>query len=136
MTASILARRKEQLSHVVSSDEHENAASRITKEEIDQVKINPEDEELYPGNYRQWRFDMGHPPAVKAEEDVKIGLASSSSCGKEHVHWIPYFRLNEHQQQVVAMKVSPAIKRILWSRWPGATIDRFTPEDDETPPAV
>lgn len=136
VTASILARRKEQLSHVVSSDEQENvAATRITREEIDQVQINPEDEELYPGNYRQWRFHMGRPPAVKTEEDVKVGLASSS-YEKEHVHWIPYFRLNEHQQQVVAMKVSPAIKRILWTRWPGATIDRFSPEDDETPPAV
>lgn len=82
---------------------------------------------------------MGHPPppppeTVKAEEDVKVGLASA--CGKEHVHWTPYFRLNEHQQRVAAMKVSPSIKRILWTRWPGATIDRFTPEDDDTPPAV
>jgi hypothetical protein len=37
---------------------------------------------------------------------------------------------------VVEMKISPKINQILWTRWPGATIDRFTPEEDEEHPVV
>jgi len=135
VSQQIMARRREQ-SHIVSSDEQgedESAEQIVTKEEIEQVKVHPDDERLYPNEFRSWRFDMGHPAPekVKAEEDVKIG-----QCGKELLHWVPYFRLDDRQQMIVEMKVSPKIKRILWTRWPGATIDRFNPEDDDTPPVV
>ena len=135
----IMARRKEQ-SNIVSSDEHgeeemTSTGQTITKGEIDRLRVHPDDEKLYPNNYRQWRFDMGKTTTdskVKAEDDVKMGPVSG--CGKDH--WTPYFRLDDRQQMIVEMKMSPKIKRILWTRWPGAAIDRFTPDDDETPPAV
>jgi hypothetical protein len=140
ITETLAARRREQ-SHLVSSDEQGEddptvAGQNISKEEIDRVKAHPDDEKLFPDQFRQWRFDLGHPPPekVKEEDDVKIGPVSA--CGKEHVHWTPYFRLDERQKRIVDMKMSPKIKLILWTRWPGATIDRFTPEDDETPPVV
>jgi hypothetical protein len=132
VTEQILARRRER-SHVVSSDEQgeddeATSESHITKEEIDRVKVHPDDEKYYPKNYRQWRFDMGKANPDKVDMDMKMG-----PVGVDREHWTPYFRLNNRQRMVVEMKVSPKINRILWTRWPGATIDRFTPDGEEPP---
>ena len=125
-------RRTEHQSPVVSCDEQgeeeeTNGESVITREEIDRVKVHPDDEQLYPNKYRQWRFDMGRSPADMSD-DLKLG-----PVGGEKEHWTPHFRLNRRQQLIVEMKLSPKINHILWTRWPGATIDMFTPENEEPP---
>jgi hypothetical protein len=131
----IMARHRER-SSVVSSDEQgedgeATCESHITREEIDRVKVHPDDEKYYPSKYRQWRFDMGKVGSDKVDADMKMG-----PVGSEREHWTPYFRLDDRQRMVAEMKVSPKINQILWTRWPGATIDRFTPEEDEEHPVV
>ena len=48
-------------------------------------------------------------------------------------HWTPYFSLDPEEQMLVEAKFGPKINRILWSRWPLATIDKFTPEGETEP---
>jgi hypothetical protein len=131
----IMARHRER-SNVVSSDEQGEGGettceSHITREEIDRVKVHPDDEKYYPGKYRQWRFDMGKVASERMDADMKIG-----PVGSEREHWTPYFRLDDRQRMVVEMKISPKINQILWTRWPGASIDRFTPEEEDEYPVV
>ena len=132
-TAELLVeRRREQRANLASANEHEanekkERESQITPEELERAKPHPEDESFYPGKYSMWRFDMW-------DDDADKGDASGPGDMKIRAEqWVPYHRLTPRQKLLVEMKLGPKIKSILWSRWPGATIDNFTPVDESTP---
>jgi hypothetical protein len=131
-TQLLIERRREHRANLVSADEHEanetkERESRITPEELERAKPNPEDERFYVGKYRMWRFDMGEADNDKDDES-EPGIIKMRA-----EQWVPYHRLTARQKLLVEMKLGPKIKSILWSRWPGATIDNFTPADEAFP---
>ena len=118
-TDLLLSRRQQKQTNVVSSDEHEAIEERemktqITEDEMEKAKPHPEDEKFYPGNHQMWRFDMGNEDTMDT-------------------HWVPYHRLSTRDKLIVERKLGPKIKTILWTRWPGSTIDNFEPSDGKYP---
>lgn len=129
ITQAIIRRRREARYNVVSSDEHqgdectEASKPEIPQTEIDRVQVHPDDIKFYPGKHHQWRFIMGDE---KKDADKKL-----PPVGSRGDHWTPYFRLNSRQRLVVETKFAPKINRILWTRWPGAKVEKFDPETPE-----
>lgn len=113
------------LSDIASANQHKKNIAmeseyHITEEEINRTSYHPDDERFYPGDFTMWRFDMG--------EDCSPGNMNHDVSSEEfNRNWTPFYRLTKRQQQVVEMKLGPKIKTILWSRWPHATVDNFTP---------
>lgn len=127
MSEILMERRRQQRTNIVSADEHEaneeqDRESRITPEEIERCTPNPDDERFYPDKYRMWQFDMGIQED-DMEEDAKPRAEQ----------WVPYHRLTDRQKLLVEMKLGPKINTILWTRWPRATINNFTPDDGPLP---
>lgn len=91
----------------------------VTKEEMERVSVNSEDQKFYPGNHRMWRYDMGEDLLVVAEKNHK----------QHPQDWKTFFSLTDREKLVVETKLGPKITTVLWTRWPLATIDRFAPED-------
>ena len=125
-TDMLLSRRKRVQTNIVSSDEHDavekrEITNRITEEEMAQAKPHPEDKKFYPGKYQMWRFDMG--------KEIPMQLGQSDLQGQ----WVPYHRLSARDKLIVERKLGPKIKTILWTRWPGSTIDNFDPSDGKYP---
>lgn len=96
----------------------------ITSEEIKCVKIHPEDQKYYPGDYRRWRFEMGSPKT--GENYSKEGNVSSHLLLSDD-KWIPFYRLRGRKRQVVEMKFGPRICAVVRSRWPLANVGDFIP---------
>ncbi|CAB9524210.1 expressed unknown protein [Seminavis robusta] len=116
--AEQLQERRSALVNVVSCDERDRSsqAPKVDEGAMERVRSNDDDVKFYPGQYRMWRFDMG-----KENEEID---PNSKPRGD---HWVPYFSLSRDDQSIVEMKFGPQINRILWTRWPSATIDKFTP---------
>jgi hypothetical protein len=115
-----IVERRRNKSHVVSSDEQDEESynSRITDEEMEQVKVHPEDQKYYPGAFKRWRYHV--VDLVQTDQEQKM----------PSVMWTPFYKLTERQQQIVETKLAPTISCILWTRWPKATIDSFTSTND------
>jgi hypothetical protein len=133
-TELLLERRHARQANLVSADEHEanetkERESRILPEALERAKPHPDDEKYYPGKHTMWRFDM------KEKEDAQDDASSVPGDSKmiPVERWVPYHRLTGRQKLVVEMKMGPKIKSILWTRWPGATVDTFTPADEGFP---
>jgi len=129
----LLESRKKPLTNVVSCDEESEDAKAtstspiLTETALAQIQHHPDDANFYPKQYRRWRFDVGE----KESPDQSLNLKPR---GK---HWTPYFSLPREDQMLVEAKYGPKINCILWTRWPRATIDKFTPEEKfETFPIV
>jgi hypothetical protein len=123
VAALILRRRRDNL---MKAQEREVTESQdqdlvFTDEELERVKVNPEDQQFYPDKYRMWRYDM-----VQDDDNLDKKLRAE--------RWTPFHRLSKREKLAVETKLGPKIKTILWNRWPRATIDKFTP--DESPPIV
>jgi hypothetical protein len=114
------ARRATLVHHLSVEEDQKNVTKakkdQITAKELERLKFNPEDEKLYPGNYKMWRYDFG-------QEDDKDYSSS----------WNYYFRLSTHQKKVVELKMGPKINAILNTRWPEAKIGNFLPKDENLP---
>lgn len=113
---SIMERRTHKPSNnVVSSDEHEEASetSAITEQEMLQVKAHPDDQKYYPRSFKRWRYDVEAPATIEGSNE------------KHAVKWTPFHKLTCHQQNIVEMNLAPTIARILWTRWPKASVDSF-----------
>eukprot|EP00592_Proboscia_alata_P018041 CAMPEP_0194415816 /NCGR_PEP_ID=MMETSP0176-20130528/14638_1 /TAXON_ID=216777 /ORGANISM="Proboscia alata, Strain PI-D3" /LENGTH=1867 /DNA_ID=CAMNT_0039220699 /DNA_START=292 /DNA_END=5895 /DNA_ORIENTATION=- len=71
---------------------------------------------------------------------AKSGIASrlenvnSNKSAKEQ-QWIPYYRLSKSQKSLVDIQHGPAIHSVIWSRWPGSTVDEFSNKNG-VPPLV
>ena len=92
----------------------------ISQEEINNVSINLDDKNYFPKHYCRWRFRFLKTP-------------SSDSSANNHDVWIPYFRLDKHQKQIVELKLAPKINLAIWSRWQDAKVDDFQPESNFYP---
>jgi hypothetical protein len=114
--AIVERRRNEASRNVVSSDEQEEESDTVTEEEMQQVTVHPDDQKYYPGAFKRWRFSIG-------DSEQKL---------RSPVRWTPFFKLSEREKQIVETKLAPKISRILWTRWPKATIDSFTTKTDES----
>jgi hypothetical protein len=115
-------RRRRTLIDQISLDQHnfnerEESEHHIRPDELDRIKIHEEDQKLYPSKHRIWRYDMGD------EQDSENQKPKSDA-------WTPYHRLTSRQRRIIEIKLGPKINRILWTRWPGATIGSFTPNED------
>ena len=110
--------------NIISTDEGEHEKREITNEEIESVIVNQEDKAHYPGDYCRWRFEMGVPHEEKMDVDATSSVVPQSSCNS---HWIPYYRLGDRDREVVDWKLGPRITAVVRSRWPGASVDQFTP---------
>jgi len=129
----LLERRRFKHVNIVSADEHQSSLQKeaefqVTEADLESVSQNPEDENYYPKNYKMWRFDMG---------DGKL-KQEQGTCGADDVkmraeRWVPYHRLTAKNKLIIDTKLGPKIKSILWTRWPGARIDKFAPECDAFP---
>jgi hypothetical protein len=93
--------------------------------EYERIVVNVDDQKFYSGKYRMWRYDMG---CSAASEDERLELKQRADV------WTPFHRLSKRQQLMVESKLGPKINTIMWTRWPRATIDKFSP--DITPPIV
>lgn len=131
VTDVLLEARREKQANLVSADEHEaneklEKENRITDDELDRCTPHPDDVRFYPGKFQLWRFDLGQADDVG--DDVNTNDDDSRAIGDIKLRpqqWLPYHRLSTRQKQIVELKVGPKIKQILWSRWPGATVDKF-----------
>jgi hypothetical protein len=127
------SQQQQQLADVVSADEREAADSLEmtaagTEKALQACRAHPDDANFYPKQFRMWRFDMGEQDTA-AEHDPNAKPRGD--------HWVPFHSLTRQEQMIVEMKLGPAINCILWTRWPRATIDKFTPEGKhEQPPFV
>ena len=77
----------------------------ITKEELESIKFHPEDETLYPKEYRRWKYHVGN------RDD-----------------WVSFHTLSGRQKLIVEMKLAPRICVLARTRWPMATVRDFSPE--------
>ena len=121
-----LRERRNDASNVVSSDETETVktdGTQYNEAAMEKIQFHPEDAKFYPKQHRRWRFDMGAKEGTENDPNAKI----------RGNHWTPYFSLDLEEQVLVEAKFGPKINRILWSRWPLATIDKFTPGDKNEP---
>jgi hypothetical protein len=94
---------------------------------LKQIRAHPDDPTFYPKNYRMWRFDMG-----ESKEDSNACLSSKPRGDR----WTSYFALSKEEQLLVEKKMGPKIMPILFTRWPGATIDKFEPNGKDPAPVV
>ena len=116
----ILERRKASL---LAASEREgaetvNPETLVTRDELDRVVPNPDDQTFYPGKYTMWRYDFEDPPTnANSVDDRKVRAQQ----------WRPFYKLSLREQLLVETKLGPKIKTILWTRWPRATVDKFEP---------
>jgi hypothetical protein len=123
VTQQLRERRLNQMNVVSSEDEQEVAESSVDEAAMKRVRLHPDDAKYYPKQHRLWRFDMGEPEGGDLDPNSK----------PRGDHWVPYHSLSRPDQMVVETKFGPQINRILWTRWPGANIDKFTPEGKKEP---
>jgi hypothetical protein len=115
-------RRRQNLIDQISLDQYKfndarEVEGQVLPDELERMKINSEDQKLYPSQYRIWRYEIGEK---HTSEDQKPRAET----------WTPYHRLTAREKKIVETKLGPKINRILWTRWPGSTIDSFTPNED------
>ncbi|KAL3941782.1 MAG: hypothetical protein SGBAC_003928 [Bacillariaceae sp.] len=108
-----------------SSLEANGSEISIKPEEVEAAKVHPDDERHYPGNHKMWRFDIGDLEKENSADDEDKKLRGNA--------WIPYYRLTARQKYVADLKLGPKIRGILWTRWPNATINGFTPINGDPP---
>jgi hypothetical protein len=122
-------RRRENLVKTVSAEEHKSneireRENRIRPLEVERIKIHPDDQKFYPKKHALWRYEIGN------NEDENTPLEDRKMQAE---NWIPYYRLTSRQKKIVEIKLGPKINTILWTRWPDAKIDNFTPKDGTFP---
>jgi len=76
-----------------------------------EVEYRSEDEKLYPGRYQLWWYRLG-----------------------EGMEFRPYARLSEDKKRAVERKMGPTLNATLFTRWPEATIQGYSPPNP--PPMV
>jgi hypothetical protein len=86
---------------------------------LDRIVAHPDDQQFYPTKYQSWRFDMGEDDDSEDQRERK----------PRGVVWKPFHRLSEFQKTLVDVKLGPKLTSIIWTRWPGATVDLFEPND-------
>jgi hypothetical protein len=95
---------------------------------VQQIVVHPDDPIFYPNLYRMWRYDM----VGESISNVEMTDADATTVAdrKKHVPvWKSYNRLNDHEKCIVETKMGPKICTVLWTRWPRAVVDRYTPND-------
>ncbi|GKY99333.1 hypothetical protein MPSEU_000888300 [Mayamaea pseudoterrestris] len=108
------------LSKVLAGTETFDPSVTFTRESLDRIVANPDDQKYYPRKYQLWRFDMGEEPGDNQEDKKPRG-----------VMWKPFHRLTSSEKILVEAKLGPKIRTMLWMRWPRATVDSFEPADPE-----
>jgi len=102
----------------------------FTEEELNRVVVHAADQKYYPGKYTMWRYDLGE--SASGENSTNDGGASDRK--RRARTWTPFYRLSRREKLLVETLLGPNIKSIIMTRWPWATVDRFTPNDP--PPTV
>jgi hypothetical protein len=114
-----LERKRRQLIDAVSIEQQDFVVKnelkyKIHPEELQSLKIHPEDQKLFPKKRQMWRYDMDQDENVEASKKRPTAI------------WVPYHRLSERQKRIVEIQLGPKINKILWTRWPTAAVDSFT----------
>ena len=95
----------------------------MTREDLRRVMFHPEDEKLYHGKFRMWRYkflekvDSVHSPTVEGKKEGR------NLHGVQESSWKHFFRLSEREKKIIELKMGPKISAIISTRWPGAKID-------------
>lgn len=89
------------------------ATNQITKADLDQVTIHPDDKLNYD-DFRRWRYSF-------ASDSHK----ETSNSNNTAPAWIPFFRLSDGQKAIVQMKNANSLKLAIWSLWPNASIQEM-----------
>mmetsp|Transcript_52045 Transcript_52045/g.125617 ORF Transcript_52045/g.125617 Transcript_52045/m.125617 type:complete len:208 (+) Transcript_52045:1953-2576(+) len=120
------ARRAKLINNMSIQQEDTNVSKEkkeeVTREDLRRVMFHPEDEKLYHGKIRMWRYkflekgDSVHSPKVQGKEDRNLHGVQESS-------WKHFFRLSEREKKIIELKMGPKISAIISTRWPGAKID-------------
>lgn len=105
----------------------ESQMDHIMANELSTVRVHPDDEKLYPKDFKRWRFDFGVDGVVTdgSDSDEKQSINTSST-------WMDYYKLDKRQRRIVEKKLSPAIHLALWKNWPNAYIE-FCPISSKPP---
>ncbi|KAL3915621.1 MAG: hypothetical protein SGILL_005562 [Bacillariaceae sp.] len=103
----------------VSIEQHEfikrnELENMIQPSELRRLMIHPEDQKLYPNKRHMWRYDTGRDEKIMSDKENPLA------------NWVAYHRLNAREKRIVEIKLGPKISKILWTRWPTATIANFT----------
>ena len=120
----LLERRRCMGINQLSAKEHKSnlanaKQNKVTEVDLESVTPNPDDERYYPKDYKMWRFDV--KGVCENEDNIQID------------RWVPYHRLPPKHKLIVDLKLGPKIANVLWTRWPGARVDKFVPEDGSFP---
>ena len=79
----------------------------ITDEELQSIRVHPDDPTFYPEEYRRWRY------SIDSNND-----------------WTSFFRLSGREKLLVEMKLAPRICVLVRTRWPFATVRDFSCGED------
>lgn len=101
---------------------------KIEWSEVEKVAFHPDDEALYPGEYRRWRFDLGDN-----ERSSDVAALDKNIRPLALGRWIQFFRLNRRQKEIVELKLAPRINAAIHLNWPGSTVVEFEPTDGPAP---
>ena len=93
-----------------SSDDTRSVDDFISEDEISNTKSHPDDM-IHYDDFHRWRYQV---PSIESK---------NSSENTSDKNWIPFFRLNPHQKEIVRRKYSSCRDIAIWSLWPGASID-------------
>lgn len=90
----------------IVSDAPTSITEPITKTELERTLIHPDDEQNY-SNYRRWRF------AFNADQDTS----------NTPLNWMPFYKLNERQKEIVLRKSKSSVECAIWTKWPKAIVE-------------
>lgn len=93
-----------------SSEAIRSTNESISEDDISNTKSHPNDM-IHYDDFRRWRYQV---PNIKS---------NNASEKTSDMKWIPFFRLNPHQKEIVKRKYSSCRDIAIWSLWPGASID-------------
>jgi hypothetical protein len=82
----------------------------ITKMDVDQTIVNPDDELVYR-DFRRWRYAFG------------VTSGTDHSNLSKPFRWIPLYNLNDRQREIVLRKNALNIQLAVWSKWPNAHVE-------------
>jgi len=81
----------------------------ITKMEVDQTIVNPDDKLNYK-DFRRWRYAFD---STQGDDSSKLS---------KPIFWVPLYNLTDRQKEIVLRKNALNIQLAVWSKWPNAHV--------------
>jgi len=103
-----------------ANNNNNNNNNPITKADLEQVKIHPDDKLTYFNDYRRWRYSFAHDYSKN-----KVSYDDNTAPA-----WIPFSRLNDRQKAIIQKKHAKSIELAIWTLWPNVSIQEIVQDDE------